>query len=88
MLYIENVQGSKLASAPLIINVDTIYVHTNVRKVERTDEEGRAYDDLYEYTERQYTYPEYKEQHAQIQKYLEQDNIDQYTLALVESGVL
>lgn len=88
MLYIENVQGSKLASAPLIMNVDTIYVHTNVRKVERPDEEGRTHDDLYEYTERQYTYSEYKEQHAQIQKYLERDNIDQYTLALVESGVL
>lgn len=88
MLYIENVQGSKIASAPLIINVDTIYVHTNVRKVERVDEEGRTYDDLYEYTERQYTYPEYKANHAEIQQILEQDNIDQYTLALVESGVL
>lgn len=87
MLYIEKVQGSQIASAPLILNVDTIYVHTNIHKLNKVDEQGNDLD-LYEYTERQYTYQEYKEHHVEIQRILEQDSIDQYTLALVESGVL
>ena len=54
MKYIENVMGSEVASAPLIMNIDTIYVHTNVRKV--TPKEGEEDRNEYQYTERQYTY--------------------------------
>lgn len=86
MKYIENVMGSKVASAPLIMNVDTIYVHTNVRKV--VPKEGEEDRNDYQYTERQYTYEEYKEKHAEITQLLADDANDQYTLSLMESGVL
>lgn len=86
MTYIENVTGSEIASAPLIMNVDTIYVHTNIRKVE--PKEGEVDSNLYQYTERQYTYAEYKENHAEIAQMLANDANDKYTLSLIESGVL
>lgn len=86
MKYIENVTGSEIASAPLIMNVDTIYVHTNIHKV--VPQEGEEDMNLYEYTERQYTYDEYKEQCAEIAQILADDANDQYTLSLMESGVL
>lgn len=90
MIYIDKVTGSKEASAPLIMNVDTIYVHTNVQKVEVKNEPSEPLEqsDMYEYTERQYTYPEYKENHAEIAKILADDANDAYTLTLIESGVL
>ena len=86
MKYIENVMGSEVASAPLIMNVDTIYVHTNIRKV--VSKEGEEDRNDYQYTERQYTYEEYKEKHAEIAQLLADDANDQYTLSLMESGVL
>lgn len=90
MVKIDNVTGSKEASAPLIMDVDTIYVHTNIQKVitekEPTDSAEQA--DIYEYTERQYTYEEYKENYAQIAQILVDDANDAYTLLLIESGVL
>ena len=86
MKYIENVMGSEVASAPLIMNVDTIYVHTNVRKV--VPKEGEEDRNDYQYTERQYSYEEYKEKHAEIAQLLADDANDKYTLSLIESGVL
>lgn len=71
MKYIENVCGSQQASAPLIMNVDTIYVHTNIRKLESKENEKVV--DLYEYTERQYTYEEFKENHEEITQLLMED---------------
>lgn len=90
MIKIEKVQGSKEASEPLIMNVDTIYVHTNVQKATTKNEPIEQSDmvDMYEYTERQYTYEEYKENHAQIAQILADDANDKYTLSLIESGVL
>lgn len=86
MKYIENVRGSEVTSVPLIMNVDTIYVHTNIRKV--VPKEGEEDRNDYQYTERQYTYEEYKEKHAEIAQLLADDANDQYTLSLMESGVL
>lgn len=90
MIYIDKVTGSKEASAPLIMNVDTIYVHTNVQKAEIKNELNELLEqsDIYEYTERQYTYEEYKENHAQIAQLLADDANDKYTLSLIESEVL
>ena len=90
MVKIDKVTGSKEASAPLIMNVDTIYVHTNVQKATTKNEPIEQSDmvDMYEYTERQYTYEEYKENHAQIAQLLADDANDKYTLSLIESGVL
>ena len=89
MLKIENVQGSRVAAQPLILDVDTVYVHTGVTKVEPTeDENGIVNDDLYTYTEYQYTYPEFKALYSEVSSRLEEDTIDKYTLLLVEKGVL
>lgn len=89
MVKIDKVTGSKEASAPLIMNVDTIYVHTNVQKViTETENELTEQAEMYEYTERQYTYEEYKENHAEIAQILVDDANDAYTLLLIESGVL
>ena len=87
MVKIDKVTGSKEASAPLIMNVDTIYVHTNIQKV-ITENEPTERVEMYEYTERQYTYEEYKENHAEIAQILVDDANDAYTLLLIESGVL
>lgn len=87
MVKINKVTGSKEASAPLIMNVDTIYVHTNVQKV-TIENEPIEQTDIYEYTERQYTYEEYKENYAEIAKLLADNANDKYTLSLIESGVL
>lgn len=87
MVKIDKVTGSKEASAPLIMNVDTIYVHTNIQKV-ITENEPTKRVEMYEYTERQYTYEEYKENHAQIAQILVDDANDAYTLLLIENGVL
>ena len=38
MFYAGIVRGSKEASAPLIVNVDTVYVHKNIKEVEVVDE--------------------------------------------------
>lgn len=57
------VQGSKEWAVPLRIEKTTVYVHTDIRKVEIPEdcpeEEITKYDDLWEYNEIQYTKDEY-----------------------------
>ena len=55
MITRKNVQGSKMASKPLIIDKDTIYVHSNVRQLPDTEE----VKNMYQYDETQCTYEEY-----------------------------
>lgn len=57
MKEIKNVQGSIQQAQPLIVNKDTVYVHTNI--VQATDEDGNVIDGLYVYDEVQYTKDEY-----------------------------
>ena len=52
------VQGSESQAKLLIVGVDTVYVHTNITKVE-TDAEGKAVEGLYQYNEVQYDKDEY-----------------------------
>ena len=52
------VRGSESQAKPLIVGVDTVYVHTNITKVE-TDAEGKAVEGLYQYNEVQYDKDEY-----------------------------
>lgn len=56
MVKYEGVQGSLEASAPLIVGLTTVYVHTNVTKV--LDDEGQE-TGLYQYDEVQYDKDEY-----------------------------
>lgn len=59
MKVIGKVQGSLEQAQPLIVNIDTVYVHTNIKKVEREDQFGNPIENLYEYDEIQYTLSEY-----------------------------
>ena len=68
------VQGSERQAKPLIVGVDTVYVHTNITKVE-TDAEGKAVEGLYQYNEVQYDKDEYiqfmSEKNAALEEQIE-----------------
>ena len=72
MKEIKNVQGSSQQAQPLIVNKDTVYVHTNI--VQATDVDGNVVDGLYVYDEVQYTKDEYiqiiAEKNSQLEKQL------------------
>ena len=71
MKEIKNVQGSSQQAQPLIVNKDTVYVHTNI--VQATDEDGNVVDGLYVYDEVQYTKDEYIQIMAEKNETLERD---------------
>lgn len=52
------VRGSEAQAKPLIVGVDTVYVHTNIEQV-TTDEEWNSVEGLYQYNEIQYDKNEY-----------------------------
>lgn len=52
------IQGSAALAVPLIIGKDTVYVHTNIEKID-VDAEGNPTDNLYQYNEVQYDKDEY-----------------------------
>ena len=70
----KNVQGSTEQAQPLIVNKDTVYVHTNI--VQATDEDGNIVDGLYVYDEVQYTKDEYIQIMAEKNETLERDLTD------------
>ena len=70
----KNVQGSLQQAQPLIVNKDTVYVHTNI--VQATDEDGKVVDGLYVYDEVQYTKDEYIQIMAEKNETLERDLTD------------
>ena len=74
MKEIKNVQGSTEQAQPLIVNKDTVYVHTNI--VQATDEDGNVVDGLYVYDEVQYTKDEYIKLMAEKNETLERDLTD------------
>lgn len=56
------VQGSAAQAVPLFVGKDTVYEHTNIRKVAASE----AALDLYEYHEVQYTKDEYIDKLMQL----------------------
>ena len=74
MKEIKNVQGSSQQAQPLIVNKDTVYVHTNI--VQAKDADGNIIDDLYVYDEVQYTKDEYIQIIAEKNETLERDLTD------------
>ena len=81
MKEIKNVQGSSQQAQPLIVNKDTVYVHTNI--VQATDDDGNVVDGLYVYDEVQYTKDEYIQIMAEKNSQLEKELTDTQ-LALCE----
>ena len=58
MIDVGVIRGSESQAKPLIVDVDTVYVHTNIEQV-TTDAEGNTVEGLYQYNEIQYTKDEY-----------------------------
>ena len=77
------VHGSKEAAQPLVIGKTTVYVHTDIQKIENTDEQGNFMEDMYSYHEIQYDKDEYIKLQAEKQEQLE-DDVNTTQLALIE----
>ena len=77
------VHGSKEAAQPLIIGKTTVYIHTDIKKVEDTDTLGNPIENQYEYHEIQYDKDEYIQLQAEKQAQLEED-VNTTQLALIE----
>ena len=58
MKQLHDVQGSKESSKPLVIDKDTVYIHTNVKEIVNDVGVGTG---LYQYDEVQYSLDEYDE---------------------------
>lgn len=74
------VQGSEAQAKDIIISVDTVYVHSDIKKVQKKDEKD---PDVWEYHEVQYGKDEYIELIAEKNKTLEKQVTDTQ-LALTE----
>lgn len=74
------VQGSEAQAKDIIISVDTVYVHSDIKKVQKKDEKD---PDVWEYHEIQYDKDEYIELIAEKNKTLEKQVTDTQ-LALTE----
>lgn len=61
MKELKNVIGSKEAAEELIIGKDTVYIHTNIRKLEPEEDDLKKGGDLYVYDEVQMSLQEYLE---------------------------
>lgn len=67
------VQGSEAQAKDIIISVDTVYVHSDIKKVQKKDEKD---PDVWEYHEIQYGKDEYIELIAEKNKSLEKQVTD------------
>lgn len=74
------VQGSEAQAKDIIISVDIVYVHSDIKKVQKKDEKD---PDVWEYHEIQYDKDEYIELIAEKNKALEKQVTDTQ-LALTE----
>lgn len=85
MKELKNVQGSKESAKELIIGKDTVYIHSNIRKLETNEDDELQKDaDLYVYDEIQMSKDEYLEK---IQKELEVSNSAIADLMLMIGGM-
>ena len=80
MKIIGTVQGNSEQAKALVVGKDTVYVHTDIMPVEK---DGKIVDDLFSYTEIQYTKDEYIELMVKQNEKLNNDLIDTQ-LALCE----
>lgn len=76
------VTGSKAQAEELIVGTDTVYVHTDIQKLNEVDDNGNPIE-IYRYHEVQYEKDEYIKLMAEQNKTLDQQLTDTQ-LALVE----
>ena len=85
MKELKDVQGSKESAKELIIGKDTVYIHSNIRKLETNEDNELQKDtDLYMYDEIQMSKDEYLEK---IQKELEVSNNAMADLMMMIGGM-
>lgn len=85
MKELKDVQGSKEAAKKLIIGKDTVYIHSNIRKLETNEDDDFKEDaDLYVYDEIQMTKDEYL---GKLQKELEVSNNAMADLMMMIGGM-
>lgn len=77
------VQGSAEQALPLVINKDVVYVHTDIKQLEITDEEMKDAV-VYEYHEFQYSIDEY----LQMAKEQSDSQNAEIMLAIAELGTM
>lgn len=81
MKRLKNVQGSKESSQEIVIGKDTVYIHTNIKKLEASNgNELNVGEEIYEYDEIQMTKDEYL--------YFLQDKVEVSTKAMAEIMLL
>ena len=82
------IQGSKVQAVPIIVGVDTVYVHTNIKKLDVRSEFDERETEIYEYNEVQYGKDEYiqllSESTNESEKYILEND---FRLSLLEMGV-
>lgn len=83
MIKLKDVQGSKESAQELIIGKDTVYIHSNIRKMKKTDELNKN-EDMYIYDEIQMSKDEYLEK---LQKELEVSNNAMADLMMMIGGM-
>lgn len=85
MKELKDVQGSKESAKDLIIGKDTVYIHSNIRKLETNEDDELQKDaDLYVYDEIQMSKDEYLEK---LQKELEVSNNAMADLMMMIGGM-
>ena len=85
MRKLKNIQGSKEAAKELIIGKDTVYIHSNIRKLEAGDSNLLKKDaNLYVYDEIQMSKDEYLEK---LQKELDVSNNAMADLMMMVGGM-
>ena len=80
------VQGSAIQAVPLVIGFDTVYVHTDIQKIDINLNDFEV-QSLYQYHEIQYDKDEYIAMMANSQSFLQSQLFD-LTTQLVTSGVV
>ena len=84
MKKVGRIRGSADQALPLIVGKDTVYVHTNIEKVEdEADANGGKMENLFEYDEIQYGKDEYIKLLSEKNESLE-NSLTETQLALCE----
>lgn len=88
MKFIPNVTGSAEQAIPLIVGIDTVYIHTNIREIEVEISDG-VFQTQYQYDEYQYTKDEYIKLLSEKNELLESQLTDtQLALLEIYEGML
>ena len=88
MIKYKNVKGSEMASRPIVVGKDTVYVHTNIRP--STNDDNTIVEGEFIYDETQYEKNEYiklmSDDNASLKKQLA--NLQLLTVEIYQKGAV